>query len=212
MEESGNSIRERIERFAFKHLVEVLIFSGLLLLLIVLFIPNYDKRHQVTDIVLSYQRITSLVEALQIYIHENPDHPVFPPNPDRLFPGVVLCPIRSNTPANLSFLTTPVAFLEHVPIDPFISQVDQKSRELPPVVLHWVQTSTEKNKKDYLHVAWGGLSVGPALELPPQYDITVLRKVPYETGPLRNNLYHPSNGLRSLGIIYHDSLGNSTQL
>ncbi|RJP25387.1 MAG: hypothetical protein C4527_17105 [Candidatus Omnitrophota bacterium] len=214
MDDSGRTNRERIERFVFKHVAEILIFSGLFLLIIVLFIPKYDQKSHVAKLVHSYHGLKTLVEALRIYSHDHLDNHAFPPDPDYLIPGILLCPIRSNTPANLTFLTTPVSFLSHVPIDPFLSEVDKHQRDLTPVVLHWVQTShdTEKHPKGYFHIAWGALSVGPALELPPQYDITVLRRVPYESWPLRNNLFDPTNGLKSMGILYHDSLGNSTKL
>ncbi len=214
MENRTESTRKQIERLAFKHLAEIFIFSGILLLLIVLLIPKFEQKTHVTKIAQSYQGLSSLVKALQIYTVEHPNNDRFPPDPELLFPGIILCPIRSNTPANLAFLTSPVSFIEQPPIDPFMSAVDERKRDLTPIVLHWVKTSKEIEQypNGYSHIAWGALSVGPSLELPPQYDITVLRRVPYESWPLRANLFDPSNGMESIGIIYKDNLGNTTKL
>ncbi len=214
VDSSFTPVRSWLSSLVFKHLVEILVFSGLLLLLAVTFIPGYEKGREKSQIAVSYQTIQSLVNALQIYQFDNPESRIFPPDFETLYPGIGLCPIQDTEPERLVFLTKPDALLKEPPIDPFMTQVVEPKRSQAPVTLHWVKPTrfTSELAEDYEHVAWGALSVGPSLQLPPQYDITVLRKVPYETKPLRSNLFDPTNGAKSMGLIYYDSLGNTTKI
>ena len=202
------------KQFVFQHVAEVLIFSGLLLLLSVLIVPQYERSRLRGQVARSYHNFSSLIEALQIYSSDHPDNRVFPPDPERPERGIVFCPVRSTYPETLAFLTTPAPLLKQIPVDPFMTAAVRSSYDQTPVILHWVKMveSSEHAPNGYLHVAWGAMNFGPTLELPPQYDVTVFRRVPFEIRPLRMNLYSPSNGLYSLGILYRDSLGNTTRL
>ncbi len=212
MDEFQISFRKKVERFFFEYVVEISVFTGLFLLLLMVLYPTYEGKVVKSQITQSYKQIHSLVEALQIYSLENPDSRAFPPASDGLMPGIFLCPIRENDNQTLQFLTTPQAYLESVPADPFISQTTQADSIQTPVVLHWVKIAGRSldNATDYNHVAWGALSVGPSLHLPHRYDISVFRLVPYEVGPLYRSLYNPTNGLHSMGFIYRDTMGNAS--
>lgn len=206
------TVWKRLERFIFEYLVEICLFSGLALLLILSILPRYEQSRLKTHVAEVCSNLNHLVDALQLYITENPKSKVFPPK--NLEPGYFLCPIRDNTPFSLRFLTTPSSYLEKIPTDPFLKKASQEKQDQTPVVLHWVKIAGPSLDKptDYLHIAWGALSIGPSLRLPPQYNLRVLRLVPYEVHPLTQNFYSPTNGLRSLGLLYHDSLGNSSKL
>ena len=203
----------RLERFLFVHFAEMLILSGVTILLFVMGSAIYDRSRLSSSITRTYSHMVELVNALQIYSLENPQSRVFAPDMSRVDPGVVLAPIRENNLHGLSFLTTPIAFLESIPDDPFMSRAMVGANQTS-VALHWVRMVMDEQQRDWSinSIGWGAMSVGPSLRLPPQYDVTVLREVPYETAALRGNLYHPSNGLASVGILYHDSLGNRTRL
>lgn len=194
-------------RFFFKHLVELFIFSGLLLLMTALMTGWYVQMRDRQQIVYSYSNLKSLVDALQLYSFDNPDSQVFPPV-DYTGQGVVLCPVRENNIKGLSFLTTPTSYIHSLPHDPFMKQSMGKNYDAP-AVLHWVK---QNGNTPFTHIGWGAMSVGPALMLPPQYSIQALQEIPFSTAPLHWNLFDASNGLRSLGILYHDSLGNSNAL
>jgi hypothetical protein len=194
-------------RFILKHLIELCIFSGLLMLLVAALAGWYVHMREMQNITYSHTNLKSLVDALQLYSFENPDSKVFPPAIDNQ-DGIVLCPVRDNNLHGLSFLTTPSAYIKTIPPDPFMEQSMGKSFEAP-AVLHWVKSNGDE---PFTHVGWGAMSVGPALQLPPQYSIHVLREIPFSASKLNYNLFDTSNGLTSVGILYHDSLGNSNSL
>lgn len=206
----GDSMKEYI----FRHLVEVLLLSGLILLLLTATVPVYERGRTRSQLAGAYKNMHELVEALLVYSHEQPTSVIFPPDPDMLLPGINLCPIVDPLPKHLAFLTSPTAYLQEMPNDPFLSQAVQHDLLLTPFVAHWVKSGNQSSllAPDYSTIGWGAFSIGPALKLPPQYSITVLRRVPYETFPLRSNLYHSSNGLTSMGLVYYDSLGNHSDL
>ncbi len=206
--------RNTIREFLFRHVVEVLLLSGLILLFLTATVPIYERSRGRSQIAGAYANLHQLVEALLVYAHEQPKNQMFPPDQGMLLPGINLCPIIDPAPQNLTFLTTPTAYLPSLPYDPFLSQVIQKPNSLTPFVTHWVKSGNESSLmvEEYSTIGWGAFSIGPSLKLPPQYSITVLRRVPYESYPLRRNLYNPSNGLNSLGLIYYDSLGNRSPL
>ncbi len=101
-----------------------------------------------------------------------------------------------------------------IPIDPYVSGVVDGTTRQTSIVLHWTRTreSWEPKDIDYDHVAWGALSLGPSMQLPPQYEITALRRVPYNEDQLLQNLYDPSNGTHSLGLLYCDTMGNRSRV
>ncbi|MEW6235573.1 MAG: hypothetical protein AB1656_09325 [Candidatus Omnitrophota bacterium] len=214
MNDPFDSPWKRWERFVFEYLVEIFTFSGLALLLLLLFLPGYEKSRARARLAESYQNLELLVEALHLYTCDHPASRVFPPDPNSYEPGFFLCPIRDNDPTLLYFLTTPAPYLDRIPSDPFMDRVSGKRKNSSAAVLHWVKIagSSLDSPTDYVHIAWGALSVGPSLNLPPQYSIRALRLVPYESILLRQNLYAPTNGLRSLGLLYHDTLGNVSRL
>ncbi len=214
MDESNKHKWKATEQFLFKHLVEVLILSGVLLLLLTAVAPFYQKSLIRSKVSSSYENLNELVEALMLYSHEQPVNQVFPPTQSTLSPGISLCPIIDPYPENLSFLTTPVSYLANVPCDPFVSEVLDSSEFLTPFVVHWIRSGNDHSLRalGYSNIGWGAFSIGPALDLPPQYTITILRRVPYENGSLSRNLYNPSNGMNSVGLIYYDSLGNRSAL
>lgn len=202
--------RSPLKELIFRHMAEVLMLSGLILLLMTAIAPVYERSVLRAKVASSYHNLNDLVEALQVYSHEQPASRIFPPDMEMLLPGINLCPIPEPAPGNLLFLTTPTAYLAKVPFDPFTSQILQKSDALTPFVTHWVKAGNEHSlmASEYSNIGWGAFSIGPSLSLPPQYSITILRRVPYENGSLRANLFSPSNGLTSLGLVYKDSLGN----
>ncbi len=196
-----------VRRFFFKHLSELFILSGLLLLLAVAAAGWYTQWINRSQITHAHINLKTLVDALQIYSYDHPYANVFPPE-NAAKQGIVLAPVRDNNLNGLAFLTTPTAYVSALPVDPFMKQSMGKEYKAP-AVLHWVKN--EENNP-FTHIAWGAMSIGPALHLPPQYSIRVLDEVPYSAVPLNRNLFNPSNGLHSLGILYHDSLGNSNSL
>lgn len=202
----------KLERFVFVHLVELLTFGGLAILLFVAGMAWYDRSSSTSEAVQALKTLKSMVTALELYSFENPGARVFPPalgeqpsNGD-----IVLCPVRENNQAGLGFLTTPAPYLGAIPADPFMSRATGRNGH-PPVALRWVRGEAGGDN-GHRHIGWGAMNVGPALELPPMYDITVLQQVPYFAKPLRENLYDPTNGMNSYGILYHDSLGNHNSL
>lgn len=194
-------------RFLLKHLIELCIFSGLVMLLGVALTGWYMHMREMQQITYSHSNLKTLVDALQLYSFENPGATVFPPTNNNQ-QGIVLCPVRDNNLNGLAFLTTPTAYLHSLPPDPFMERSMGESFDAP-AVLHWVKRD---RKKSLIHIGWGAMSVGPALRLPPQYSIHVLQEIPNSTKKLHHNLFNVSNGLRSVGILYHDSLGNSNRL
>ncbi|MGC9326788.1 MAG: hypothetical protein ACP5I1_04065 [Candidatus Hinthialibacter sp.] len=206
--------KKSFQEFVFCHLAEVLLFSGLLLLLITVTAPIYERSRLRSQLTLSYQNLNELVEALLIYSYEQPGSGIFPPRLEALLPGINLCPILDPIPRNMVFLTTPTAYLEGIPYDPFLSRIVEDSKSLTPFVTHWVKAGNASSlmAAEYSNIAWGAFSIGPAVKLPPQYSITVLRRTPYENFSLRNNLYDASNGLTSIGLVYYDSFGNKTAI
>ncbi|MBN2327039.1 MAG: hypothetical protein JXR73_07780 [Candidatus Omnitrophica bacterium] len=206
--------KKSLQEFVFCHLAEVLLFSGLILLLITVTAPMYERSRLRSQLALSYQNLNELVEALLVYSYEQPESEIFPPRLDALLPGINLCPIVDPVPRNMVFLTTPAAYLDEIPYDPFLSRIVEHTESLTPFVTHWVKAGSASSlmAPEYSNIAWGAFSIGPAVKLPPQYSITVLRRTPYENASLRKNLYDPSNGLTSIGLIYYDSLGNKTSI
>lgn len=190
-----------------KNIIELCIFSGLMMLLVAILAGWYVRMNEKQQITNTHTNLKSLVDALQLYSFENPQSTVFPPDHNDQ-PGIVLCPVPENNRNGLSFLTTPTAYLSTVPQDPFMGQSMGKSFDAP-AVLHWVK---KEEKKPFTHIGWGAMSVGPAMILPPQYSVHVLREVPFSTAKLNHNIFDTSNGLKSVGILYHDSLGNSNHL
>lgn len=210
MKVSFESKRNSFKELIFRHVAEVLMLSGLILLLLTVTVPVYERSVLRAKVASSYHTLNDLVEALQVYSHEQPASKVFPPDMQMLIPGINLCPIPEPQPDNLRFLTTPTAYLTKIPYDPFTSQILQQPDTLTPFVTHWVKAGNEHSlmAPEFSNIGWGAFSIGPSLALPPQYSITVLRRVPYENSSLRANLFSPSNGLTSLGLVYKDSLGN----
>lgn len=202
-----------MERYWFRMFGECLLLVCLIFLLYSqtrILREEYALRHTLAHTLLDLQRV---VQALEIYTEYHPTHRRFPPGPFLDLPGIELCPLKPPKPMLLSFLTTPVPYLKSVPIDPYVTQVD-KGIPSTAVVLHWVQAHHVWDEEffPYRHIGWGALSPGPSLRLPPNYEISILRRVPYETQPLQSILYHPSNGLRSVGILYYDTMGNRNEL
>lgn len=196
-----------LNRFFFKYLAEWFIFSGLLMLFAALVTGWYVRMSDRQQIVSAYFNLKTLVDALQLYSFENPLSQVFSPV-NNAGQGIVLCPVRDNNIKGLAFLTTPIAYLSPLPEDPFM-ELSMGQLFEAPAVLHWVK---QEGNEPFTHIGWGAMSVGPALMLPPQYSIHVLQEIPFSTAMLQRNLFDVSNGLRSLGILYHDSLGNSNAL
>lgn len=210
MKDPFDSNQSSFKELIFRHLAEVLMLSGLILLLLTAIAPVYERSLMRAKISTSYHTLHDLVEALQVYSHEQPNNAIFPPDMSMLLPGANLCPIPDPAPAALRFLTTPTAYLSKIPYDPFTSQILERPDSLTPFVAHWVKSGDEHSllAPVFSNIGWGAFSIGPSLALPPQYSITVLRRVPYENSSLRVNLFSPSNGLTSLGLVYKDSLGN----
>lgn len=194
-------------RFLIKHLIELCIFTGLVMLLGAALTGWYMHMRDLQQITHTHTNLKTLVDALQLYSFENPNSTIFPPTTGGQ-QGIVLCPVPDNNRKGLSFLTTPTAYLSTIPQDPFMGQSMGKSFDAP-AVLHWVK---KVEKQPFTHIGWGAMSVGPGLILPPQYSIHVLREVPFSTVKLNQNIFDTSNGLKSVGILYHDSLGNSNHL
>lgn len=193
------------------HLVESLLFSGILLLLILVFYPQYERLHQRRELADSTQNLHNLVEALLIYTSDQPGHRAFPPSPYRVNTGIALCPILPPEPCHLAFLTTPVPYMPRLVKDPYLTRM---AGDIPqtPFILHWIKTGSLSlmNREDYIHLGWGAFTVGPSLALPAAYDVSIFQWVPYDTRPLRFYYFNPSNGLVSLGFVYWDSLGNTS--
>lgn len=163
-------------------------------------------------VVRTVRDLQRIVYSLDKYTEQHPAHLRFPPGPFLDLPGAELCPIQNPHLSSLVFLTTPIAYMKSVPIDSFVSQMDQ-GQPRTAVVLHWVKAyhKWEESFFPYRHIGWGALSPGPSLSLPPNYEISMLRRVPYEIQSLQSMLYHPSNGLRSVGILYYDTMGNHNE-
>lgn len=208
------SLRNRIECFLFEYLVEICLFSGLLLLLVLAFVPKFERSQIRSHLIETYRNMQNIVEALQVYTNDYPHHRYFTPTRDSYTPGYFLCPLQDNAIGSLTFLTTPIPYINRVPVDPFLKQATGNRRDQTSVVLRWMKAAGPRldDPTEYIHIGWGSLSVGPALDFPPQYQLRVLRLIPYESAPLRQNLYHPSNGLRSMGILYYDTFGNQTKI
>lgn len=198
---------KQIDQFLFSYLSEILTLSGLCLLLIVSVYPWYERGQIRLMIASSFQNLDAVVEALLVYSSEHPKTGVFPPGLYSDQEGIALCPLVKPSIQGLSFLTTPTAYLNSVPIDPFLSEIFSDPDVVPPFVLHWIKRQSNTDQP-YTHLAWGSFSIGPSLDLPPQYSFPIFKAVLYESKYLRMNLYHPSNGLHSIGLIYNDSLGN----
>lgn len=194
-------------RFVVKNSIELCIFSGLMLLLVASFAAWYSHMSEMQRITNTQTNLKSLVDALQLYSFENPQSTVFPPTKNDQ-QGIILCPVKENNLKGLTFLTTPTSYLNTISPDPFMKLSMGKTFDAP-AVLHWVK---QNGKEPVTHIGWGAMSIGPALQLPPQYSVNVLREIPYSTSKLHNNLFDTSNGLHSVGVLYHDSLGNSNQL
>lgn len=203
-----HSVRH-LELTLFRRRIEIIISFVIIIILCVSLVPQYQtgkKRSQLTD---SYLGLKTLVDALRLYSTDRPDNRAFPPDVEWLIPGIVLCPLHEPDPDRLYFLTNPTAYLRAIPNDPFITEVMKKENRTP-IILHWVKSDYQSTR--YTHTAWGALSVGPSLAVPPDYDLSVLRRTPYETRPLRFNLFDPSNGTQSAGFLYFDSFGNATPI
>ncbi|MBD3268193.1 hypothetical protein GF373_16130 [bacterium] len=192
------------------HLFEVFLLSGIILLFVALLYSGFERMWIRSHVVEAYSGLHSILSSLQAYSVENPSSEVFPPAKDRVLGGIVLCPLKETQPAMLHFLTTPVSYIETIPSDPFISQAVEEDRPQTPLILHWVRLGS--SIEPYRHIAWGGFSIGPALVLPPTYQLDNFRKVTESTAALRRTYYNPSNGLRSLGILYQDSMGNTSEV
>lgn len=191
---------------------EILVSSGIAMLLFVVVFSNYQRIMLKNEIASSYTGMTELMHALELYSVDNPESYVFPPDPSLSQVGVVLSPIQEPTFAFLNFLTTPVAFLKKMPVDPFMTQAYGGNEDKSAGVIHWIYRAEELEPKNspYRHIGWGIFSIGPSLRLPPAYT-SIFKNVPYQTYSLESHYYQPTNGLRSPGILYMDSLGNSSK-
>ncbi len=193
--------------------VEILLVSGILVLLILVFYPSFERfqlRSQLAD---SQKNLHAIIEALLIYSSDHPGHRAFPPNPSRMGPGIALCPILPPEPGTLAFLTSPVPYLPSMVQDPFLTRMAEDAAQTP-FILHWIKSGTIPitNPNPFIHLGWGAFTVGPSLALPAAYNIAIFQWVPYDIRPLRHLYFNPTNGLHSGGFIYSDSLGNSSPL
>lgn len=187
---------------------EMCIASGLMVLIFLVVFTNYERITLRGKIETSYAGMKVLLEALELYSIDNPSSPVFPPDLSFEMAGIVLCPIPDPSISLLHFLTTPVSYLERTRHDPFMTKVYGGDEAKSAGVIHWVfRPKDETGTKEYRHFGWGVFSIGPSLRLPPAYT-AIFQSVPYQTLALEKYCYHPSNGLRSPGLLYMDSLGN----
>ena len=97
-------------------------------------------------------------------------------------------------PGFLRFLTTPVAYLESIPRDPYTSSTLKSPYDTTPIILR-CKVPPFWEDKPLEHDGWAAFSIGPSMQIPPEYEISALRRVPYESHNLSKFLYDPSNGL-----------------
>lgn len=195
----------------FYRIAAAVVALGLILLILV---SGDESPKNPSQRLAHFKTMKSLLVALQAYQIHNPNHPHFSPGRYRDEPGIVLTPIQEPLPNNLLFLTTPVSYLNEIPIDPFISGSVEGASEYTPIVLRWTKTQKtwRADGRGYDHHAWGVLSFGPSKQLPPQYELSALRQLPYYEEDLRKSFYDPSNGTNSQGIFYIDTMGNRSRV
>ncbi|MGI6458236.1 MAG: hypothetical protein ACOX5R_21825 [bacterium] len=196
------------------HWLEILVVCALLILFRIVFIQEYKPFKKWLEITRVHQQLTELVNALQKYTIDHPDHSHFPPGPMLQMPGIALTPLQDPHPGFLRFLTTPVAYLESIPRDPYTSSTLKSPYDTTPIILRWVKSRYlwEDKPSSFEHDGWAAFSIGPSMQIPPEYEISALRRVPYESHNLSKFLYDPSNGLDSSGFLYYDTYGNSNNL
>lgn len=191
---------------------EVFMLSGFILLVSVVLYSIYGRYQTRCQIVQSFSSVGTLLESLEIYSLDNPKNQKDPlPNPV-IADTIELCSVKEPDIQNSTFLTTPVAYLKTPAIDPFMTYRTGGKPKQTPMMLHWVRPAKMQGEKrnGNKHIGWGTFSVGPSLRITHAYNISVFKKVPFQTKPLRDILYDPSNGLTSYGLIYKDSLGNTS--
>jgi prepilin-type N-terminal cleavage/methylation domain-containing protein len=173
-------------------LIELLIVIAIILILIAIALPNFMEsqiRAKVTKAQGEMRALTTALESYQV------EFKTYPPDGDDLSP---FNPMNFDVTARLGVLTTPIAFIKGLPLDPFHGEATSfyGSELLFPGLAPYTYSYNTFG-------TYAGDQYQPANQgKPDNYGLTSLGpNMLFDAGYSGPILYSPTNGTKSLGDI-----------